>query len=94
MTTLALIGATGRTGRRVLDRALAAGYAVRAMVRDPAKVDREHANLTVVLSLFGQVKGSPRTLPTDGRNEGHRRGDAGSRRASVPKKASLRMYRR
>lgn len=86
MTTIALFGATGRTGRRVLDRALAAGYAVRAVVRDPATVDREHANLTVirgdvvdpsavaeavvgsdvVLSLFGQVKGSPRTLQTDG----------------------------
>ena len=59
---------------------------MRAVVRDPAKVDREDANLTVirgdvvdpsavaeavvgsdaVLSLFGQVKGSPRTLQTDG----------------------------
>lgn len=86
MTTIALFGATGRTGRRVLDRALAAGHHVRALVRDPAKLDRADAALTVirgdvtdpasvaetvvgadvVLSLFGQVPGSPRTLQTDG----------------------------
>lgn len=86
MTTIALFGGTGKTGRRVLDRALDAGHAVRALVRDPAKLDRAHANLTVirgdvldpasvaetvsgsdvVLSLFGQVKGSPKTLQTDG----------------------------
>lgn len=83
---IALFGATGRTGRRVLDRALAAEYAVRALVREPGTIDREHPNLTliggdvvdaaavaevvtgadVVLSLFGQVKGSPKTLQTDG----------------------------
>lgn len=86
MTTVALFGATGKTGRRVLDRALAAGYDVRALVRDPAKlattdprltvvtgdvldpdaVDRVVAGSDAVLSLFGQVKGSPRTLQTDG----------------------------
>ncbi|QEO14506.1 SDR family oxidoreductase [Agromyces intestinalis] len=86
MTTIALFGATGKTGRRVLDRALAAGYDVRALVRTPAKLDVTNDRLTViqgdvtdtdavertiagsdaVLSLFGQVKGSPRTLQTDG----------------------------
>lgn len=91
MTTIALFGATGKTGRRVLDRAIDAGYDVRALVRDPAKldpavVDRAGERLTVirgdvtdpasvartiagadaVLSLFGQVKGSPKTLQTDG----------------------------
>lgn len=84
--TIALFGGTGKTGRRVLDRALAAGYRVRALVRDPERLKREHPKLTVVrgdvldpsavaevvagadvvLSLFGQVKGSPRTLQTDG----------------------------
>ncbi|WP_125130417.1 NAD(P)H-binding protein [Microbacterium sp. 10M-3C3] len=84
--TLALFGATGRTGRRVLDRALAAGYHVRALVRDPAGLGVSSDHLTVitgdvqdpatvaatvagtdaVLSLFGQVKGSPPTLQTDG----------------------------
>ncbi|MGF2950543.1 NAD(P)-dependent oxidoreductase [Microbacterium alcoholitolerans] len=86
MTTIALFGATGKTGHRVLQRALAAGYDVRALVRDPdrlqtndhrltvirgdvldaAAVDSTIAGSDVVLSLFGQVKGSPKTLQTDG----------------------------
>lgn len=86
MTTIALLGATGKTGRRVLDRALAAGHSVRALVRDPAKLTVTSDRLTVlqgdvldadavartiqgtdaVLSLFGQVRGAPRTLQTDG----------------------------
>ncbi|QDP95451.1 NAD-dependent epimerase/dehydratase family protein [Microlunatus elymi] len=86
MTTIAVFGATGRTGRRVLDRALAAGSTVRAQVREPAKLTVSSDLLTVirgdvlnpasvaetvagadaVLSLFGQVKGSPPTLQTDG----------------------------
>lgn len=86
MTTIALFGATGKTGRRVLDRALAAGLTVRALVRDPAKLTATSPALTVVrgdvvdaaavaqtidgvdavISVFGQVKGSPATLQTDG----------------------------
>ena len=86
MTTIALFAATGKTGRRVLDRALAAGHTVRALVRDPHALLTTSPRLTVVpgdvrdpasvaetvrgadvvLSLFGQVKGSPPTLQTDG----------------------------
>lgn len=86
MTRIALFGGTGRTGRRVLRRALRMGHTVRALVRDPAKLELEHERLTVVqgdvldpaavaqtlegtevvLSLFGQVKGSSRTLQADG----------------------------
>lgn len=86
MNKIAIFGATGKTGRRVLHRALDAGLSVQALVRDPAKVttrsdqltlvrgdvlDRDAVDETVagvdaVLSLFGQVKGSPRTLQTDG----------------------------
>lgn len=91
MTTIALFGATGKTGGRVLDRALATGHEVRALVRDPAKLDPAKldragpaltvirgdvtdaasvaetvAGADVVLSLFGQVQGSPKTLQTDG----------------------------
>ena len=86
MVTIALFGATGKTGGRVLTRALAAGYRVRALVRDPTKlavsspmltvirgdvrdpaaVDETVAGSDVVLSLFGQVKGSSPTLQTDG----------------------------
>jgi putative NADH-flavin reductase len=86
MTKIAIFGATGRTGRRVLERALRAGYQVRALVRDPARlaaagnqltvikgdvldpaaVDRTIEGADAVLSLFGQVKGSPPTLQADG----------------------------
>lgn len=86
MTTLAIFGGTGRTGRRVLERALTAGHDVRALVRDPAKlttvsdrltvihgdvldsatVDRTVGGADAVLALFGQVKGSPPSLQTDG----------------------------
>ena len=86
MTTIALFGATGRTGRRVLEQLLGAGHEVRALVRTPSKLQRSDARLTVilgdvtdpeavtqtitgattVLSVFGQVKGSSRTVQTDG----------------------------
>jgi len=36
--TIALFGATGRTGRRVLADALAAGHQVRALARDPGRL--------------------------------------------------------
>lgn len=51
MTTIALFGATGKTGRRVLARALEAGHDVRALVRDPSRLDpavRTSDRLTVV----------------------------------------------
>ncbi|UYZ60054.1 NAD(P)-dependent oxidoreductase [Hymenobacter latericus] len=48
MKTLALFGATGKTGRQFLDQALAAGYRMRALVRDPAKLPVQHPNLEVI----------------------------------------------
>ena len=48
MTTIALFGATGRTGRRVLERALADGYDVRALVREPAKLTATSPRLAVI----------------------------------------------
>ena len=48
MTVIALFGATGRTGRRVLARALSAGFEVRALVRDPAKLGAPSSALTVI----------------------------------------------
>lgn len=38
MTTIALFGATGRTGRPLLENALARGWDVTALVRDPARL--------------------------------------------------------
>lgn len=46
--TIALLGATGRTGRRLVEYALAEGHAVRALARDPAALDAlAHPRLTV-----------------------------------------------
>ena len=43
-----VIGATGGTGRQLVQQALALGHQVTAFVRDPAKLQIEHANLRVV----------------------------------------------
>jgi putative NADH-flavin reductase len=40
--TLLVIGATRGTGRQVMQQALAAGYAVTALARDPARIDVPH----------------------------------------------------
>ncbi|MFD2200834.1 NAD(P)-dependent oxidoreductase [Shivajiella indica] len=44
---LLLLGATGRTGREVLDLALSKGYRVNVLVRDRKKVHHKHVNLLV-----------------------------------------------
>lgn len=88
--TIALFGATGKTGRHVLTQALAVGHTVRALARRPESLADELAaadgrlivvagdvldsaavrqtvrGADVVVSVFGQVKGSPPTLQTDG----------------------------
>jgi putative NADH-flavin reductase len=45
---LTIFGATGRTGRPLVQQALAADYEVTAFVRDPAKLGFTHEKLTVV----------------------------------------------
>jgi putative NADH-flavin reductase len=45
---LLIVGATGGTGRRLVAQALERGYAVTALVRDPAKLAVDHPRLTVV----------------------------------------------
>jgi nucleoside-diphosphate-sugar epimerase len=42
-----VIGATGGTGRELVQQALAQGHQVTAFVRDPAKLQIEHANLRI-----------------------------------------------
>lgn len=54
---IAVFGATGLTGDRVVERALAAGHRVTALVRNPDRVRRRHEQLTV-------IGGSP-TSPAD-----------------------------
>ncbi|MFF4121543.1 NAD(P)-dependent oxidoreductase [Streptomyces sp. NPDC001714] len=48
MSKIALFGATGTLGSRILDEALRRGHTVTAVVRNPAKITRDDANLTVV----------------------------------------------
>lgn len=48
MTTIALFGGTGRTGRIVLRRALEQGLSVRVLARDPGRVLEHDPQLTVV----------------------------------------------
>jgi len=49
-----ILGSTGRTGKEVIDIALARGHEVTAFGRSPAKITRRHQRLTV-------VKGDPRS---------------------------------
>jgi uncharacterized protein YbjT (DUF2867 family) len=49
---LVVLGATGRTGRLVVEHALAAGHTVTALVRSPEKLTSTNANLRV---LTGQA---------------------------------------
>lgn len=48
MKTLALFGATGKTGRQFLNAALARGYRVKALVRTRDKLTLAHPNLEVL----------------------------------------------
>lgn len=45
---LTIFGATGGTGRQLVEQALAAGHAVTALVRDPAKLTLQNPNLNVM----------------------------------------------
>ena len=45
---LLIFGATGGTGRKLVEQALEQGHAVTAFARDPGKVKTTHLNLTVV----------------------------------------------
>lgn len=46
---LAVFGATGGTGREIVSQALAAGYEVTVLVRDPAKLSLSHDKLYLVI---------------------------------------------
>ncbi len=47
-TRILIVGATGGTGRELVEQALERGHAVTALVRDPARLPIEHPRLTVV----------------------------------------------
>lgn len=48
MMKIALFGATGGTGREVLQQALAAGYDVKVLARTPANLNKNDDNLSVI----------------------------------------------
>jgi putative NADH-flavin reductase len=54
---LAVFGATGPTGRRLVERAVAEGHEVTAFVRDPARVRGRHERLSV---MVGDVRDAAR----------------------------------
>jgi putative NADH-flavin reductase len=60
---LVVFGATGGTGRAVLDAALAHGHRVTAFVRDPAKLTLEHVRLTVVRGDVLDADAVARAMP-------------------------------
>jgi len=45
---ITIFGATGGTGKQLVEQALAAGYQVVAYVRNPSKLNIRHENLTIV----------------------------------------------
>jgi putative NADH-flavin reductase len=48
MKTLAVFGASGRTGQILVRQALAEGYTLNALVRSPAKLGEHHERLTII----------------------------------------------
>ena len=46
---LAIFGPTGGTGRRLVERAIAAGHDVTAFVRDPSRINARHERLHIVV---------------------------------------------
>lgn len=46
---LIIFGASGSTGRLLVDQALAAGHCVTAFVRDPARLSTKHPQLRVAV---------------------------------------------
>lgn len=53
---IAVFGASGSTGREVVDQALAKGHEVSVLVRDPAAYNVRHDRLEVVVGDIGQAQ--------------------------------------
>jgi len=62
MRTLAVFGATGGLGRHVVRQALEADHQVRALVRDPSRLDVDSPRLQVVQGDFGDRDAVATTL--------------------------------
>jgi uncharacterized protein YbjT (DUF2867 family) len=72
--TVLVAGATGRTGKHVVEQLVAAGYRVKALVRDPAKaqgvfpagVELVMGDVREPATLEGAIKGVPYVVSTIG----------------------------
>lgn len=53
---IAVFGATGETGRHVMDQALEAGHEVTVLVRNPVALDVKHDRLNVVVGSVGETR--------------------------------------
>ncbi len=59
---LVVLGATGRTGRLVVEQALATGHNVTALVRSPEKLTTDHSSLRVVTGQATDTSAVSRAL--------------------------------
>ncbi|MBO0931996.1 NAD(P)-dependent oxidoreductase [Fibrella aquatilis] len=67
MTTIAVFGATGRTGIPLVKQALDQGYTVKALVRNPSKMPITHKNLQLIVGDALDVSNVQQTVhDTDG----------------------------
>ena len=66
MSRIALFGATGRTGTRLLAAALAAGHTVRALVRDPSRLPSRVGLEVVVGDVLNLMDVASVVQETDG----------------------------
>lgn len=60
--TLAVFGASGRTGRHVVECALEKGWTVKALVRNPSKFQLQHDQLTVIEGDFSNTEAIKQTV--------------------------------
>ena len=74
-TRVLIVGATGGTGRQLVEQALERGYVVTALARDPSALRVEHPRLTVVRgnvldypSVDAAVRGQDAVLSALGHN--------------------------
>lgn len=74
---LAVFGASGRTGKPLVEQALAQGHEVRALVRDPAKLPLQHEGLVLIpgdamnaADVAGTVEGTDAVLSALGQTKG------------------------
>ena len=49
---IGVFGATGKTGKHVVNEALKRGYKIQALVRNPNKIEIENTNLTLIKGAF------------------------------------------